>query len=230
MTVSQSGLVASGELGDKPAIHVWDSTTLQNIAIMKGIHNTGVHLLTFIKNNEFIASCGLRNNSPLLIYSVRDSSLVLSTYIRGFALDLKLVIPYVRTQHDPELKCDETRNSPFVVCTENNLYLFTYEANIFENTELSLKDLDINSPITSCLAYTLNIKSDDKNIADQKFFILTGHANGKVILLEDLKDKRELEEYKASVTDMMCFDSGVVIASNPSTLHFVSNLSSLFCL
>ncbi len=33
-----SSLVASGELAERPALHIWDSNTLQNQGVIKGIH------------------------------------------------------------------------------------------------------------------------------------------------------------------------------------------------
>lgn len=35
-------LVASGEIGAQPAIHLWDSQTLQNFGIIQGIHKNGI--------------------------------------------------------------------------------------------------------------------------------------------------------------------------------------------
>ncbi len=36
-----SSLVATGELAEKPALHIWDSNTLQNIGVIKGVHKKG---------------------------------------------------------------------------------------------------------------------------------------------------------------------------------------------
>lgn len=39
LTVAKNAsLVATGELAQKPAIHIWDSNTLQNLGVIKGIH------------------------------------------------------------------------------------------------------------------------------------------------------------------------------------------------
>lgn len=39
LTVAKNAsLVATGELALKPAIHIWDSNTLQNLGVIKGIH------------------------------------------------------------------------------------------------------------------------------------------------------------------------------------------------
>lgn len=47
-----------------------------------------MHLLKFFKDDEYLATCGVRETSPILIYNVKDSSLVLSTFISEFAIEL----------------------------------------------------------------------------------------------------------------------------------------------
>jgi hypothetical protein len=84
----EHNLVASGELGTLPAIHIWDSQTQSNIGIIKGLHQDGVNLLKFFKKDEFLASTGRRIPSPVLIYKIKDMQLVLSTYINNLAIDL----------------------------------------------------------------------------------------------------------------------------------------------
>ena len=76
---SKNSLCASGEIGKRPAVHIWDSATQQNYGIIRGLHRDGVHLLQFFKKDEFLATAGLRYDSPILIYSIKDLSLVLST-------------------------------------------------------------------------------------------------------------------------------------------------------
>ena len=208
-------MVASGELGKKPAIHVWDCTSLQNIAILKGIHNSGIYLLCFLKNNEFIVSCGVRPNSPLLIYNIRDGDLVLSTYLHGSALDLRQIKPYFWSKAEPDGKYEESKSNSFIVCTENDMHLFTYEGGGFNTGELKISDFKLGSSITCCLALEEN-KSTQK-----KLKILTGHENGKVILWEDMQSKRELEDYKNAIVDMIFSDTVVVIVTSPNMVHFV---------
>lgn len=74
-------MIASGELGDRASIHIWDSNTQHNISIIKTIHELGISLLSFVKKGEFIASCGLREHSSIFVYNVRDGSIILSTYV-----------------------------------------------------------------------------------------------------------------------------------------------------
>ena len=60
--------IASGELGDTPAIHVWNSRTLENLAILSGIHRRGIHLIAFSKTDKFLVTCGLNKPSAVIIY------------------------------------------------------------------------------------------------------------------------------------------------------------------
>lgn len=54
--------------------------------MIKGIHQKGIHLMTFMKNNNYLVTCGIRNQSPILIYSVKELTLLLSTYVFNFFL------------------------------------------------------------------------------------------------------------------------------------------------
>ena len=83
MAVSSSKIVATGERGELPAIHIWDSQSLKNISIIKGTHQKGVGLLQFFKNDQFLVSCGVRNSTQILIFNVQTQEVVLSTYIEN---------------------------------------------------------------------------------------------------------------------------------------------------
>lgn len=52
-------IIATGEIGDAPAIHIWNSRTLESLNIIKGLHTFGVHLLAFTNDDSMIVSCGL---------------------------------------------------------------------------------------------------------------------------------------------------------------------------
>ena len=44
-----SDIVATGELAEIPAIHIWNPSTLQNLGVIKGIHKKGISLMCFFK-------------------------------------------------------------------------------------------------------------------------------------------------------------------------------------
>lgn len=62
-------LVASSELGKQPAVHIWNSHTLECHKVFKGIHTNGVHLLAFSNDDTMIMTCSLSSPSSVLIYN-----------------------------------------------------------------------------------------------------------------------------------------------------------------
>jgi microtubule-associated protein-like 5 len=55
------------------------------------VHQRGVPLIAFFNNDEYIASCGLRSNTPVLVYNIKDFTLVLSISISELAVELLTV-------------------------------------------------------------------------------------------------------------------------------------------
>ena len=94
---SNQQLIASSEYAEHPAIHIWDSHSLENLGVIKGIHTKGVHLLKFFNHDEFIASCGIRINTPILIYNIKTGLLVVSVSINEFAIQLLTIENFVGT-------------------------------------------------------------------------------------------------------------------------------------
>jgi len=72
-------MIASGELGENPEIHVWNSRTLLNIQILKGVHKSGVHLMSFTKNDTFLVTCGLTLPSAIIIYDWKNNMVLISS-------------------------------------------------------------------------------------------------------------------------------------------------------
>jgi hypothetical protein len=86
---NQSGdLIATGEMSDQPKIHVWNSRTLDNYAILKGLHKRGVHMLGFSNNDEYLVSCGLTRPSAVIIYDWKNQSVLVSISIMNATQDL----------------------------------------------------------------------------------------------------------------------------------------------
>ena len=156
-----SNLIATGELGDNPAIHVWDSDTLKNVGVIKGTHQSGVHLMKFIHNDEFLVSSGIRLNSPVLVHSLKNFTLLCSTYVRGLSIDLFPITSYLGDFKDTNYNGNVVRlpsqskgKSPkvsttdiFVVCSYEEITKFEYieghlkmfTVNILRNTKSQIK-------------------------------------------------------------------------------------------
>jgi hypothetical protein len=78
LAVSHSSLVASGEKGSDPKIHLWDVHTLKTIHIFENDHKSDVYLLEFVRDDNFLISCSLRTNTPVVMYDVNSRTIVFS--------------------------------------------------------------------------------------------------------------------------------------------------------
>lgn len=66
-------LVASGETGRRPGIHLWHAETLQTVAILQGLHKRGVGCLAFSPSGKRLASVGEgADNALLVVYELRE--------------------------------------------------------------------------------------------------------------------------------------------------------------
>ena len=66
----QGKVVATGEIGRTPKIIVWDSDTLETLAVLKGFHKRGVPLLAFSEGRgDRLASVGLDNDFSIAVYA-----------------------------------------------------------------------------------------------------------------------------------------------------------------
>ena len=70
--------------------------------MINGIHINGIHLLAFFKDDELIASCGIRDKSQILIYSVKDLQLILSTFVNEMAMEIVLIDNFLTDQPHKE--------------------------------------------------------------------------------------------------------------------------------
>ncbi|GMH62047.1 hypothetical protein TrLO_g8072 [Triparma laevis f. longispina] len=60
--------VATGELGKKPAIVLWDSNSGTTLAKMSGFHKRGVNLLTFSADGNLVYSVGMDDDHSVAVY------------------------------------------------------------------------------------------------------------------------------------------------------------------
>ena len=228
-------LVASGELGENPAIHVWNPNTLQNVGVIRSIHQNGVHLLSFLSNNDYLVSCGIRADSPILIHNLKDFSLVLSTYINSLAIDLFTIANYVgevQLSLYKDTKQFQEISKTFVVCSETSIIQFTLTKGHFVSSETSIEENDILSPIKCATALRVNSINPElkaySNSKDEIILVITGHKNGQVLVWEGLELREELANYKHEILNIVTSEFGVVIATDAASLHLVYILSLKF--
>ena len=72
-------IVASGALGREPALHVWDTTSLQPLAVLPGAtHSGGICALAFSSDGQYLASCDNAPSPLIALWDWRRGTLVAS--------------------------------------------------------------------------------------------------------------------------------------------------------
>lgn len=83
--VSSSGqLVATGEFGNSPSIHIWDINTLKTVSLFSGHHKSDIYLLMFSNEDKHLISCSLREPTPLFIFDLESKNLIFTFHLEGF--------------------------------------------------------------------------------------------------------------------------------------------------
>ena len=72
-------LIATGELGSKPSIYIWESNSMKYLSKLCGLHSRGVILLDFNKTGNLLASVGADNEHTLVVYDWQSRECVYST-------------------------------------------------------------------------------------------------------------------------------------------------------
>jgi len=154
---------------------------------------------------------------------------VLSTYLEGFAIDLKSVNSYLGSINSHPDKngyvsksADEEAVNSFYACTADQFYLFSYQSN--NRFSISHHYMTKISPLTCCVAIRINknnpyLKAYAKP-EDKMLTFITGHRNGKVYKWSNFNHKEEVYDYKSEILAMTCFDFGIVIVTDSSFVYF----------
>ncbi|XP_064621338.1 echinoderm microtubule-associated protein-like 6 [Lineus longissimus] len=72
-------LVATGQVGKKPYICVWDSLSMQTLSILKDGHEAGVGALSFEKNGMRLVSVGLDQKCTINVWDWRKGKIIATT-------------------------------------------------------------------------------------------------------------------------------------------------------
>ncbi|EGR31153.1 hypothetical protein IMG5_116830 [Ichthyophthirius multifiliis] len=230
MCVSKnSSLVASGEIAqNNPAIHLWDSNTLQNLGVIKGIHQKGIHLLQFFKGDEYLASCGIRTNSPILIYNVKDFTLVLSTLINEFAFELIGIDNYsqeyvIKKQNSNQQDNNDFFNydNSFIVCSGQQIVLFHYFDGNFITHDIKLEDFYIFEELNcaTCVRIPASSKISYQGTTENLIIIVSGHKNGLVCIWQNFDHEKNIQLQDHDIVSIVNFDYGILIGTINSQIY-----------
>ena len=73
-------IVATGQIGVDPEIHVWDAMSKQTLSTLKGFHKIGISALNFSCTGKFLVSLGVDSQFSLAIWRWQDGKKKLENY------------------------------------------------------------------------------------------------------------------------------------------------------
>ena len=82
-TKKKWSFVATGEIGRKPKIIIWKSSTMKVVRVIKGAHSRGVVRLAFSDDNKTLASVGRDNENSLALHNWRTGDQLASMRTGG---------------------------------------------------------------------------------------------------------------------------------------------------
>lgn len=160
--VSKNGIVASGERGKQPSIHVWNIQELRPMSVFKGQHKSDVYLMTFVNNDRYLVTCGKRVDTPVIIYSLDEGTIVLSTHVDQFVRCILSVNNLVG-----EFKMSEFRSRPvesyFILLSAEKIYFYLADIDgNYEAREQYVEQIGGGSEaITSGICFYINNSNPD---------------------------------------------------------------------
>ncbi|XP_046338524.1 echinoderm microtubule-associated protein-like 6 isoform X1 [Haliotis rufescens] len=80
LTVNQhpklKNVVASGQIGNPPSVHVWDAVTKETMSIVQGVHSKGVCSVDFSCTGKYLLTVGLEDEHNVAVWRWQDGSKV----------------------------------------------------------------------------------------------------------------------------------------------------------
>lgn len=221
IAISQNNnLCASGDEGGESFIHVWEIESQKNICVLLFLPMTSVNLLAFTNNDRYLIAIGVGIDSPLRIYDIHNSTLVVSMWFEGIALN---ITPLINLSGSFEVEGKKTQNyhnwkleSSFLVFSANNIVLFLFSKAKKEYDRFSFNLANFgkyNSDTISCCLLFYQHKVNPKLMlygspSDFELSILTGTKSGRLFLLSKFFQNSpvELDEifnFKAPITHLV---------------------------
>uniref|UniRef100_A0A4W4FP77 HELP domain-containing protein n=1 Tax=Electrophorus electricus TaxID=8005 RepID=A0A4W4FP77_ELEEL len=82
LTVNQHpkfrNVVATGQIGSNPSIHIWDAMTKQTLSILRGYHGKGVGYVNFSATGKLLLSVGIEPDHSITVWSWQEGTKVTS--------------------------------------------------------------------------------------------------------------------------------------------------------
>ncbi|KAL5008221.1 hypothetical protein ScPMuIL_013802 [Solemya velum] len=71
-------IVASGQIGNPPSVHVWDAASKQTLSIVRGEHSKGICSVDFSGTGKYLLTVGLEDEHRIAVWRWQEGALVAS--------------------------------------------------------------------------------------------------------------------------------------------------------
>lgn len=199
-------IVCSGEAGCSPKIRIWKIDTLETLQVLHGVHQTGVTLLGFTNNEQHLITC---SNFTVIIYEWKIKNILVANNHTSPISDLYLL---------PRI----TSTSCFILGCDQEITVYSVD-----NEKLSI--VSVNIEVSMCKSNIVCVTGqgiyDMKN--ENSFILVTGHADGSVLLWQNTEFQRIVVVYNSKICAMKVLVSWYLISTGLGLIYFWdSNLAN----
>jgi WD40 repeat protein len=233
LAVSNSSLIASGEKGENPKIHIWDVHTLKTIHIFQGDHKSDVYLLEFIKDDTLLVTCSLRTNTPVVVYNVENRSIVFSYFAEELVRRIVPIFTEIQQFGEGKEVTHKYTDKNFFLFSKNQSVLIMQNdlhSNLSVQNMMKFKKL---AEITAAVSF-LTEAEDQRNeqegeqegykdeLVQATVVLLTGHIDGKVVKWDNLRPIKELTQYNSPIVEITLIKDIIIVATEDGILELRS--------
>ncbi len=72
-------MIATGQVGRDPTIHVWDPVSMETLSILQGAHERGVACVAFSTDGKRLATVGLDNDHSIVVWNWKKGEKLATT-------------------------------------------------------------------------------------------------------------------------------------------------------
>lgn len=205
LAVSKGNLVASGEGNCQvPSIHIWDINTLKLLCEFSGYHSNDISVLEFLKGDQLIASCSLRDDTPIYVFDRVKRCVAFSYRVDEMVRGILPVVFFGKEGRSQEQNFERSvgRNSivskkslntqenitsqiegNFLIFSRTKFYYFNQSDlhSVLRSQDISKFERLSNTSITAAFVYYQNTTTTTANNLDDTFKESTRGHNISVI-------------------------------------------------
>lgn len=69
-------IVATGQIGNTPSVHIWDAATKETLSVIRGDHSKGVCCVDFSSTGKYLVTVGLEDEHNIVVWRWQEGLLI----------------------------------------------------------------------------------------------------------------------------------------------------------